>query len=99
MKILRNLTRLDLIIISNIKIEIRIRFRDDKYLWLLYLLRNKNYWKMIIEKKRKEKNSNYINHKNISEVLYISLLFYISKRCWNWNSYFYLNILHKNFLT
>lgn len=32
MKILRNLTRLDLIIISNIKIEIRIRFRDDKYL-------------------------------------------------------------------
>lgn len=76
MKILRNLTRLDLIIISNIKKEIRIRFRDDKYLWLLYLLRNKNYWKIIIEKKRKEKNSNYINHKNISEVLYISLLFY-----------------------
>lgn len=35
------------------------------------------YWK----KKRKEKNSNYIDHKNISEVLYISLLFYISKRC------------------
>lgn len=32
MKILRNLTRLDLIIISNIKIEIRIRFCDDKYL-------------------------------------------------------------------
>lgn len=32
MKILRNLTRLNLIIISNIKIEIRIRFRDDKYL-------------------------------------------------------------------
>lgn len=81
MKILRNLTRLDLIIISNIKIEIRIRFRDDKYLWLLYLLRNKNYWKIIIEKKRKEKNSNYINHKNISEVLYIYIIIilYIKK--------------------
>lgn len=50
------------------------------YYYLLYL-RNKNYWKIIIEKKRKEKNSNYIDHKNISEVLYISLLFYISKRC------------------
>lgn len=48
---------------------------------IIYLLRNKNYWKIIIEKKRKEKNSNYIDHKNISEVLYISLLFYISKRC------------------
>lgn len=41
----------------------------------MYLLRNKNYWKIIIEKKRKEKNIRVIiNHENISEVI-------ISKTC------------------
>lgn len=43
-----------------------------KYLWLLYLLRNKNYWKIIIEKKKEKKNIRVIrDHENISKVLYI----------------------------
>lgn len=33
----------------------KIDFVMYKYLWLLYLLRNKNYWKIIIEKKKEKK--------------------------------------------
>lgn len=50
----------------------KIDFVMYKYLWLLYLLRNKNYWKIIIEKKKEKKNIRVIrDHENISKVLYI----------------------------